>query len=122
MVDPQNENSGGYGQDSSEETGYGGTGYGGAGYGGTGNATNILNSPGYAADPNYFGESQATALGALQNPLVTERIENPLTENVFEFNPFDTAYTETLSNSNPQGAGYGQSDYASDDDQLQIEL
>jgi len=122
MPEEHKENSDGYEQ-SGGESGYGGTAGFGAlpGYQGNGYASSKLESPGYAANPNYYGESEAAALGALNNPLVTERIENPYSENVFEFNPFDTAYTETLSNSNPQGSGYGHSS-RTDEDQPQLEL
>lgn len=117
----ESENQSGYVQPDSPESGYASLGYVSSGY-----ASPSLSSTGYSDSPNFYGEAASEALGAGHNPWNSQKIENPWTENVYEVNVFDTPYTETLSNSNPHGAGYSNSAYSpswqQDDKQSQLEL
>lgn len=42
-----------------------------------------------------------------KEPLVTQNIDNPLVENVYEINNFDNAYTETQTDPNPKPKSRG---------------
>jgi hypothetical protein len=98
------------------------------GYGSSNSPESENTAPGYSAVPNFYGEASSAALGGGTNAWNGQRIENPFQENVFEVNPFDTAYTETLASANPTApqASPGYSAYTpsfgSDDDQYQLEL
>jgi len=130
----ENENEFGYGGDDNSNNGYGSNGYGSNGYGknnaysnngygGSGYSSNYNEAPGYAANPNFYGENASSSLGGSQNPWSSQQIENPFTENVYAVNHFDTAYTESLANSNPQReirSNHHQVVQLDDDQQLEL--